>query len=890
MALEIGSRLGHYDVTALIGEGGMGQVYQATDTKLNRQVALKILPEAFAADPDRLARFQREAQVLASLNHPNIAAIHGLEDSEGTKALVLELVEGPTLADRIAQGPIPIAEALPIAKQIAEALEAAHEAGVIHRDLKPANIKVRQDGTVKVLDFGLAKAFQPDANDPNLSQSPTISLTAAATQMGMVIGTAAYMAPEQAKGRPVNEQADIWAFGVVVFEMLAGQRPFTGEDLSDTLATVIKSDPDWDALPLDVPGRVSQVLRSCLQKQVKQRVHDMADVRLAMDGAFDAALSAAPPVVIRTSGWRQKLPLALALSAAAALIAGVAVWTVTQPTPGSSVRTTIPLPANVQACCPVVSPDGRTVAFRGTRDGVSQVYLRPLDQLAAVAVQGTEGTYPESFSPDGESLLVGDDQAPALLKRVPLVGGEATRVAEGYAPYGADWGPDGRIVLASEGGGLILMSAVGGEPTQLTSLTEGEVRHDFPSFLPNGRGILFHTWTADVDTAQVAVYDFEAGVRHFLFNGTSPRYASSGHLVFMDDFALWAVPFDQDRLEVTGSPHRLVEDVQGRHLGYANYSLSLDGMLVYAQQAGADRIDRSLVRVTRDGQEEPFPVKPRRALDLAPDGQRVALEFVESESSNFDILIYDLALGSSTRFAFDSEHEFFPTWTPDGTRIAFVSAPDEVWSLFWKPTDGTGQLERLMTSPDLFVPYDFTPDGRRLVFSQASADSGGDIGVIEMDGDGQTEMLIQTAFDDGQPSLSPDGRWIAYTNNESGRPELYVRPFPNVEGGLWPISRGEAVSPRWGPNGRELFYQTRERPGAPVRMMVAAIRTEPTFSSSEPVALFEGPYGYGVSPFDVFPDGQHLLIVKEQRDLLENVPLVVVQNWFEELKERVPIP
>ena len=399
MALNVGSRLGHYDVTALIGEGGMGQVYEATDTKLKRQVALKILPEAFAADPERLARFQREAEVLASLNHPNIAAIYGLEEADGVRALVLELVEGPTLADRIKQGPIPIDEALPIAKQIAEALEAAHEQGVIHRDLKPANVKVKDDGTVKVLDFGLAKAFQPDASDPSLSASPTISLTAAATQMGMVIGTAAYMAPEQAKGKPIDKRADVWAFGAVLYEMLSGKKPFVGDDVSDTLALVLKFEPNWDALPAATPERVRRLAQTCLQKNPKQRVHDVADVRLAMEGAFETSSELAEPTAaLQLQIWQRPIPVAT-VALVIAVIAGLAGWTVRSPEPVEPrvERFVISPPAPELVGVSqdrrdiAISPDGTHVVYTATGGAPFQLYVRPVDALAATPLHGLAG-------------------------------------------------------------------------------------------------------------------------------------------------------------------------------------------------------------------------------------------------------------------------------------------------------------------------------------------------------------------------------------------------------------------------------------------------------------------------------------------------------------------
>ena len=491
MSLNVGSRLGHYDVTALIGEGGMGQVYQATDTKLNRQVALKILPEAFATDPDRLERFQREAQVLASLNHPNIAQIHGLEESDDTRALVLELVEGPTLADRIAKGPISVDEALPIAKQIAEALEAAHEAGVIHRDLKPANIKVREDGTVKVLDFGLAKALDTTPRgDP--SQSPT--LTAAATQMGVIMGTAAYMSPEQARGKTVDKRADIWAFGVVLYEMLTGQRPFQGEDVSLTLASVMKSDLNVAVLPTDLPETLRTVIRQCLQKDTKRRVADMQDVRLAMEGEFEATVNAPfePVAVPLPKVWQRPIPSAL-VAAALVAVTGLVVWTVMRPappTPQLRTRSTITLPANDQLAQTnrlrlALSPDGRTLVYNAVRDGVSQLYRRELDQLDAVAIPGTENATSPFFSSEGEWLAFVSDR---VLKKVALRGGPATTICDLSGGFReATWTADDTIIFGIQGSGLLQVAGAGGEPRPFLDLEEGEDSHDTPEVLPGGR-------------------------------------------------------------------------------------------------------------------------------------------------------------------------------------------------------------------------------------------------------------------------------------------------------------------------------------------------------------------------------------------------------------------
>ena len=491
MALQVGSRLGHYEVTALIGEGGMGQVYQATDTKLNRQVALKILPEAFAADPDRLARFQREAQVLASLNHPNIAAIHGLEDSAGTKALVLELVEGPTLADRIAQGPIPIDKALPIAKQIAEALEAAHEAGVIHRDLKPANIKVREDGTVKVLDFGLAKALEGNTgSDP--SESPT--LTAAATQMGVIMGTAAYMAPEQAKGKIVDKRADIWAFGAVLYEMLTGQKPFVGEDVSDTLATVLKTDPEWKALPGDTPPRVRQLLQTCLQKNPKQRVQAIGDVRLAMEGAFESLEVAAAPVTRRTVGGRLAVAW-VASTLIASAVTGVAIWNFARgaalPSAGVA-RMSLVLPEAQRMIGSdfgqlAISPGGTHVVYVANR----QLYLRALDNLETQPLAGTELTDPASpfFSHDGQWIGFYSARE-RVLKRVALAGGATVRLSEAGNSNGASWSTDDTLVLVDSGTRILRVVVSGGPPEVLVEVDPPNLVRR-PQLLPGGEAVLY---------------------------------------------------------------------------------------------------------------------------------------------------------------------------------------------------------------------------------------------------------------------------------------------------------------------------------------------------------------------------------------------------------------
>ena len=899
MALTVGSRLGHYDVTALIGEGGMGQVYQATDTKLNRQVALKILPEAFATDPDRLARFQREAQVLASLNHPNIAAIHGLEDSEGTKALVLELVEGPTLADRIAQGPIPVDEALPIAKQIAEALEAAHEAGVIHRDLKPANIKVRDDGTVKVLDFGLAKALDTTPQgDPSLS--PT--LTAAATQMGVIMGTAAYMSPEQARGKPIDRRADIWAFGVVLYEMLTGTRPFQGEDVSLTLASVMKSDVNVAVLPADLPETLRMVIRQCLQKDPKRRIRDIGDVQLAMEGAFEgvSAVSQGPNPVVQLHRWRLVVALALVgiVALATGLIVGCGMRDAEQNAgvlravvnPGrDTTLSSDPFQPGI-----AISPDGTVLVYRGRADdGSVGLYRRRLDTLDVERVRGADDAMAPFFSPDGNSVGFITSATRTRLDRLSLTGGAATSVATlpGIV-IGASWGTDDQIVVGQDVGGLHRVAAAGGEPEALTALdeTSGEVAHRWPFIIDERRVVLFAAFSGRFDSSgRLAALDLDTGVVTRLgLTGTTPRYLSTGHLIYVTDTGiLRAVLFDVDQLAVLGEPVDVTEAVVMRTTGASDYTVSDTGRLAYVPGGSPEGIGTTLAWVSRDGSGITSATGVQEGLlgypRLSPDQRRVALWRGEA-----DVWILDLARQTEDRFTFDTA-SLYPLWSHDGAAIIFGSNRGDSYDIYSKPADSSGSESLILGDPSTVSPASVSSYGRYLLYHRQGSGGQRDLWVLPIGG--TPVPFLETDFMETFPSLSPDGRWVAYLSDSSGDRRVYLQPFP-AGGQVVPVSEGPGTEPVWSRDGRELFY----RNGAQMMNVDVDVDANENITVGRAEVLFVGGYvpdsvGFGVANYDVSADGQRFLMVIEGGAMSggQEQTITLVGNWFEELKRLVPV-
>ena len=904
MGLNAADRVGVYEVTGAIGVGGMGEVYRARDTRLKRDVALKILPESFSTDADRLARFQREAEVLASLNHPNVAAIYGLEESGGIRALVMELVEGQTLADRIAQGPIPVDEALPIAKQIAEALEAAHEQGIIHRDLKPANIKVRPDGTVKVLDFGLAKALEPaNGVSPSTSQSPTITSPAMMTGVGMLLGTAAYMSPEQARGKPVDKRTDIWAFGCVLFEMLTGRRAFDGEDVSVVLASIIKSDPSWDGLPVDAPYGIRSVLRGCLQKNPRDRIRDIGDVRLTLAGAFDV-----PPLQLAsgpTVPRGRRVTLAIVASAlTAALASAFAVWWSLRPLPDPIDRLTISHPEpevvggnNVDVA---ITPDGRQVVYLASQGGQGRMYLRPLNALSAISLGGSDNVRDVFISPDGE--WVGFyDTSDRTLKRVSVRGGPPlaiSRIPEGIVLQGATWASDDTVIFGSSNlnGGLFRVSTRGGSPEPLTKpdAQKGEHSHRLPAILPGGQAVAFTIHPADnqLENARIGLLDFRSGNQKILIQGGShARYVRTGHLVYASVGTLRAVAFDVRRLEVRGNAVAVVERVVTKPGGSASFSIADTGTLTYI--AGETSTKRTLVWVDRQGHEQPINVPPRAYAyaRLSPDGTQVALDVREDLN---DVWIWDFVRQTLTRLTRDPGLNRGPIWTPDGRHVVFSVGSDAGEPIFWHRADGSGSSERLTQvsgRSDTHGPESFSPDGTRLVFTHSR--SGGappyNIGVMTLTGDRKVEMLLNEDYSEANAVISPDGKWLAYQSNESGRDEIYVRPFPDVNTGRWQVSTEGGTRPVWARNGRELFYYL--PPGV---VMSATVSADTGFASSVPRAVLKGNY---LSPnagrmYDVSPDGQRFLMMKdaELKDGATAAPqLVVVQNWFQELERLVPV-
>jgi len=887
-----GTFVGPYEITELVGAGGMGEVYRATDTRLKRQVAIKVLPASVGADPDRLARFQREAELLAALNHPNIAHIHGLEESDGTVALAMELVEGPTLADRISRGAIPVDEALTIARQIAEALEAAHEQGIIHRDLKPANIKVRADGLVKVLDFGLAKALDR-GGDPSRNATNTPTQGVHATMPGAILGTPACMSPEQARGLPVDRRTDIWAFGCLLYEMLTGTPAFAGENVSDTIAAVLRSEPDWQALPADTPVRIRVLLARCLQKDARRRLHDVADARLEIDDRdTDATPAAASP---RDARVRRLTWAVLGLVSGAGL-ASVLWWT--------GVRSSRPTPAPVHLGLTLVkqagslsnfmnashelaiSPDGQTVVHVVKRNGQRQLFLRTLADAEWKPIDGTEGALAAFFSPDSKWIAFGNESK--LLKAAVSGGGSPIAICNlsGTGFYGGDWSADDTIVFVPDyNAGLWTVSANGGTPHPLlkTDLEKDRASYSDPQILAGGKGVLFtmasgHAVTAD--DQDVAVLDPGGSDARILVRGAShPRFLPTGHIVYVRSGALLAAAFDPSTRAVIGAPVPVIEGLGKTWSGDADYSISNNGTVVYEADTGV-RHGGVFVQIDRKGNATPLPTRRGNysEFSISPNGRTIASRVF---AVNDDIWTYDIASGSPLRLTFEPLDEIFPQWTADGSRIAYGT---RTGTIFWKSSDGSGPREEVTHGEYSRYPTSFSRDGHYMAFVETHPTRRSDIWLLRLDGDRRPEPLIATDADERDARFSPDARWLAYVSDETGRDEVFIRPL-GARGGRKQVSSDGGTSPTWAPNGRELFFAasdglsavTLDAQGNPVG------RDRRLFSVASVEDLQFDP---GNALYDVMPDGEHFVFLLGQSSSPSQYNIVL--NWFETLNHLVP--
>jgi Tol biopolymer transport system component len=892
LPLTPGTRLGVYEISAQIGEGGMGQVYRATDTKLKRQVAIKILPPSLAADADRLARFQREAEVLASLNHPQIAAIYGLEESAGVTALVMELVEGDDLSQRIARGSIPLDEALPIAKQIADALEAAHEQGIIHRDLKPANIKVRPDATVKVLDFGLAKATEPGGgSSPSLSMSPTLSLHA--TQAGMILGTAAYMSPEQARGKIVDKRTDIWAFGAVLYEMLTGTRAFGDEDVSMTLSKILQREPDFDALPSSVPARVSQVLRVCLRKDLKQRVADIRDVRLALEGAFETV---GPRTTIPSSAADRGRLWMAAFAVAALVSLAMAVPTLRylrgMPVPVlAETRLDIVTPATNQPLDFALSPDGRQIVFVAAGDGAPRLWLRWLAKKTAQSLPGTEGATHPFWSPDSRSIAY---FAGTALKRLDLDGGMPQTVATVTSGQGATWNADGVILFAPTTiSPLMRVPAAGGAAKAATTLGPQQLAHRAPYFLPDGVRFLFSaTGAPDATGIYLGALDGPAPTRltpgdgSAVFlpdrHGPGGSLRGGGWLLWVRTGMLVAQQLDVEKAALVGEPLTLADGVATDGESRSAVSVATEGLVTYRTGASSQSqltwFDRSGTARGTVGDPDGTLARPR----VSRDGRRVAV--ARTVQGNTDVWLLDGVRAS--RLTFDAAVDSYPVWSPDGSRIVFSSNRTGQYDLYHMPTLGGGE-ERLLAPFDQGrFSYSWSVDGGRLLYSSVASQGNVDLWIVPMVGERTPRAFLTTPFREAYGVFSPDGRWVAYQSNESGRPEVYVRPVapPGAVGtsaaaeGQWQVSTAGGAFPAWRHDGKELYYLN----PASVMMATSITVSGTTLAPGAPVVLFPTRVaGGGVDTqqgrqYDVGPDGRFL--INSELDGAA-APITLLMNW-----------
>jgi eukaryotic-like serine/threonine-protein kinase len=883
MNVHPGSRLGSYEVLELIGEGGMGSVYRANDTRLRRQVALKIVRSPFAEDPDRLARLTREAQLLASLSDPHIATIHGLEEFDGVRFLVLELVPGATLAERVARGPLPVQEALALAAQIAGAVEAAHERGIIHRDLKPANIKITPDGSVKVLDFGLAKALAPDSAALEPGGSPTLS--SPGTAEGTILGSVAYMSPEQARATGVDKRTDIWAFGCVLFEMLTGEAAFACGTGPDTVVAILTQDPEWSRLPSDVPTPIRRLLRRLLVKDPSHRLRDIGDARMEIEEAAIAAAAPGgspgePQETARVAGPNRALLAAGVLAVAA--VAAAAAWML-KPTPArtgrSAVEFALPLPAGehldgLDFPAVAMSPAETHVVYVASRGGQRRLLVRTLSALAAQPIPGTEGAMSPFFSPDGEWIGFFAD---GKLKKVQVTGGAVRTICDAPIGFGGSWGRDGTIVYAPDNGSALWdVPADGGTPHAVTKLdtARGEFSHRWPELLPGATSVLFTVGTeGSWDDAEIVVQSLKSGERHAVVEGGSnPKYLSEGRLLYVRHGTVFSVPFDAGTLRATAGATPVLTGVLESSDGAMELSVSRSGSVAYVTGASGTA-GRTLVWVDRQGNVQPLaaPARPYSSPRLSPDGRTLAVTIAGAERN--DVWSYDIAHSALEQVTFEGGSS--PVWTSDARRIIFSAGRGGPAGLFWKPGDGSGPEERLTRRPDADVPGSSSPDGRTIAFVEYDPTAGRRILLLDSDTRAVRPLRENSTANETAPAFSPDGQWLAYVSDETGRDEVFVASIENPARRVR-VSAGGGSEPVWRRDGSELFFRSGDR------MMAAAVALHPTLNVSPARALFEGTFENGDASrpaYDVSPDGARFLMVTGGENERASNELRVILGW-----------
>jgi serine/threonine-protein kinase len=883
MPLSAGSRLGPYDILSPLGAGGFGEVYKARDTRLDRTVAIKILP---STDPELKARFEREAKAIAALTHPHICTLYDVGHQDGTDYLVMEYLEGETLDKKIARGPIKIDEALKIAIEIAEALDAAHRTGIVHRDLKPPNVMLTRSG-VKLLDFGLAKLRQTAPAITGLSVAATMT-TPPVTSQGAILGTLQYMSPEQLEGTDADARTDIFAFGAVVYEMVTGGKAFDGKSHAGLIAAILERDPaPMSAQQPLTPTALDRVVRKCFAKAPERRWQSASDMTDALkwiaDGDTGTGVGTAGAAKTRRAVGQRGLLVTLSALVLGATLSGWAAWMLKPPTPLAVSRTVIALPAGdrlagLSRSAVALSGDGTVIAYVAERAGVQQIYLRALASGEPKPVPGTEGAIDPFFSPDGQWLAFFAD---GKLKKVSIIGGTPITLGEAGAPRGGVWTSQGTVIFNPIGNGpLLQVPASGGSPQPLTHLEKGDSAHRWPALLPGGKALLFVGGATN--NQRIAVYSFATGEQHELIKGaTSPRYLPSGHLVYLQGTTLMAAPFDLRRLQIASAGMPIVDNVRTiASLGGAQFSVSGTGSLIYLA-GDAQGNQRRLMWVGRDGAGQSLSA-PARTYDLpaprvSPDGRRVAV------GTEGQVWLYDLTRDALTRFTIEGTNSY-PLWSPDGKRIVFYSTAGAATAhLVSQPVDRSSASERLTTSPYPQLPLSFSPDGQLLAFVEVNPTTSYDIWVLRM-ADRAAQPVLNTPFIEAAPRFSPDGHWLAYMSNETGKYEVYVLPYPGP-GGKMQVSTDGGTEPAWNPNGRELFFRSGDK------MMAAAIVTQPTFSASKPTLVFERHYLWasGTIPmYDVSPDGRRFLMVEDTDQDTPVTHINVVLNWQEELKQRVP--